>query len=109
MSGCRRAPADSDLGRDSFGSGRGYRPRFRPENASPESANPRAAGKASDRHAALNLIREARVWFEQHEPSSPIPVLLKRAERLVGKRYADVVTAIPLDLLTQWESGVDDE
>lgn len=78
-------------------------------DASPESANPRAAGKASDRHAALNLIREARVWFEQHEPSSPIPVLLKRAERLVGKRYADVVTAIPLDLLTQWESGADDE
>ncbi len=63
----------------------------------------RVAGKASDRHAALNLIREARQWFEQHEPSSPIPVLLKRAEQFVGKRYVDVVTAIPAELLAQWE------
>lgn len=69
----------------------------------------RTAGKASDRYAALNLIREARQWFEQHEPSSPIPVLLKRAEQFVGKRYADVVTAIPADLLAQWEGGVYDE
>ncbi len=42
-------------------------------------------------HAALELIREARQWFEQHEPSSPIPVLLGRAEQFVGKRYAEVV------------------
>ncbi|MFP6562327.1 ImpA family type VI secretion system protein [Paraburkholderia sp. B3] len=68
-----------------------------------EPVPPRAAGKASDRHSALNLIREARQWFELHEPSSPIPVLLKRAEQFVGKRYADVVTAIPAELLAQWE------
>jgi len=58
---------------------------------------PRSA--ALDRHAALELIREARHWFEQHEPSSPIPVLLRRAELFVGKRYADVVKAISLEML----------
>lgn len=58
---------------------------------------------AGDRHAALDLIREARQWFETHEPSSPIPVLLKRAEQFVGKRYAEVVQAIPAELLAQWE------
>jgi len=56
----------------------------------------------NDRHAALALICEARQWFEQHEPSSPIPVLLRRAEHLVGKRYAEVVEAIPAALLAQW-------
>ncbi|VXB38876.1 Type VI secretion protein ImpA [Burkholderia sp. 8Y] len=62
---------------------------------------PRAA--ALDRQAALELIREARHWFEQHEPSSPIPVLLRRAELFVGKRYAEVVKAISPEMLEQWE------
>ncbi|BAX63402.1 ImpA family type VI secretion system protein [Burkholderia stabilis] len=57
----------------------------------------------SDRDTALAAIRAARTWFENHEPSSPIPVLLKRAEQFVGKRYAEVVKAIPAELLAQWE------
>ncbi|QCP55022.1 type VI secretion system protein TssA [Trinickia violacea] len=69
-------------------------------------ATTRAGGIASDRDAALELVREARQWFEQHEPSSPIPVLLKRAEQFVGKRYSDAVKAIPAELLAQWENEV---
>lgn len=57
----------------------------------------------SDRDTALAAIRSARTWFESHEPSSPIPVFLKRAEQFVGKRYAEVVKAIPAELLMQWE------
>lgn len=56
------------------------------------------------REAALAMIRTARQWFETYEPSSPIPVLLQRAEQFVGKRYAQTVRAIPPDLLTQWET-----
>ncbi|REG61332.1 type VI secretion system protein ImpA [Paraburkholderia sp. BL6669N2] len=59
---------------------------------------------AAGREGALERIRDARYWFEQHEPSSPIPVLLKRAERFVGKRYVDVVKAIPTELLEQWDN-----
>ncbi|KAF1034753.1 MAG: hypothetical protein GAK33_05283 [Burkholderia lata] len=58
-----------------------------------------------DRQAALTLIYTARRWFETNEPSSPIPVLLRRAEQFVGKRYVDVVRAIPAELLTQWEEA----
>jgi type VI secretion system protein ImpA len=58
----------------------------------------------SDRKAALEKMRQARVWFETHEPSSPIPVLLKRAEQLVGASYVEVVQAIPPDLLVQWNT-----
>ncbi|AOR70488.1 type VI secretion protein ImpA [Burkholderia stabilis] len=59
----------------------------------------------ADRRAALTLICAARRWFETNEPSSPIPVLLKRAEQFVGKRYVDVVKAIPPELLAQWEEA----
>jgi len=67
------------------------------------ATTPRTVENAPDRQAALPLIREARQWFEQHEPSSPISVLLRRAELLVGKRYAEVANAIPVELLVQWE------
>jgi len=48
-------------------------------------------------------MRTARQWFEANEPSSPIPILLKRAEQCVGKRYVEVVNAIPAELLSQWD------
>lgn len=57
-----------------------------------------------DRQAAQASIALARAWFERHEPSSPVCVLLRQAERLVGKRYAEVVQAIPAELLARWES-----
>jgi type VI secretion system protein ImpA len=57
------------------------------------ATTPRTVENAPDRQAALPLIREARQWFEQHEPSSPIPVLLRRAEQFVGERYIDVTRA----------------
>ena len=69
----------------------------------PVTGRPRSTTAVADRHAALGLIREARHWFETHEPSSPIPVLLRRAELFVGKRYAEVVQAIPAELLAQWD------
>ncbi|WP_175884166.1 type VI secretion system ImpA family N-terminal domain-containing protein [Burkholderia sp. BCC0044] len=58
-----------------------------------------------NRQAALTLICMARQWFEANEPSSPIPVLLKRAEQCVGKRYVEVVNAIPAELLAQWDQA----
>jgi type VI secretion system protein ImpA len=50
------------------------------------------------------LIAEARQWFERHEPSSPVAVLLGRAERLVGLRFAQVAQIVPVDLLRQWDA-----
>ncbi|WP_199272399.1 type VI secretion system protein TssA [Paraburkholderia acidisoli] len=63
-----------------------------------------ADAPVSSREAALNAMRTARHWFEQHEPSSPIPVLLRKAEHCVGKRYSELVHAVPSELIAQWES-----
>lgn len=65
---------------------------------------PRAEAGVSGREEALNAMRAARHWFERHEPSSPIPVLLRRAEHCVGKRYSELVHAVPNELIAQWES-----
>ncbi len=64
-----------------------------------------ARWRAADRAAVQASIAQARAWFECYEPSSPVAVLLRQAERLVGKRYAEVVQAIPGELLARWESG----
>lgn len=59
------------------------------------------------RDDVLSDIRRAREWFELHEPSSPVAVLLKQAERMVGKRFSQVADSIPLDLLQKWETEDD--
>ena len=53
-------------------------------------------------------LRAARQWFETHEPSSPVAVLLQQAERMVGKRFSQVVELIPLELLRKWEADQDE-
>ena len=77
----------------------------RTEPVSPREGvlRPSVSGLAS-RDDALQAIRSARQWFENHEPSSPVAVLLKQAERMVGQRFALVANAIPLDLLQKWDS-----
>lgn len=60
-----------------------------------------------DRCSVLALLQTSRLWFEQNEPSSPVIVLLRQSERMVGKRFAELVHVIPSDLLAQWD-GCDD-
>jgi len=56
------------------------------------------------RENALRTIRGVREWFEQYEPSSPVPVLLRQAERMVGKKFFEVAQEIPSDLLERWSN-----
>lgn len=63
--------------------------------------------EGTTRQDVLYSIRAAREWLEVHEPSSPVAVLLKQAERMVGKRFSQVADSIPLELLKKWESEDD--
>lgn len=67
--------------------------------ASPARTRP---ASPTDRDAVLATIRSARAWFDAHEPSSPVALLLKQAERLTGKRFNEVFQAIPSDLVERW-------
>lgn len=53
-------------------------------------------------------IGQARAWFEAHEPSSPVVLLLAQAERMIGRPFAEVAQVIPLDLLEKWSAQVGD-
>ena len=61
------------------------------------------------RSAARRRWRAARGWARRAAPLMPtdgcVGVLLRQAERLVGKRYADIAQAIPPELLARWESS----
>jgi len=55
------------------------------------------------RERIRQLLNETRVWIEQNEPSSPVAILLKQAERVWGKRFSEVANFIPPDLLRAWD------
>lgn len=56
-----------------------------------------------DRETAKAQMRMLRLWFIEHEPSSPIPILLAQAEKMVGKPFSELVSVIPLELLEKWK------
>ncbi len=39
--------------------------------------------------------------YEQNEPSSPVPLLIKRAKRLVGRSFVDIIRDLSPDAMSQ--------
>lgn len=60
----------------------------------------------SDVRMLLGKICE---FYQREEPSSPVPLLLRRAERLVGKSFIEIVRDLSPDALSQLKTvaGVD--
>ncbi|KAF3998068.1 type VI secretion system protein TssA [Glaciimonas immobilis] len=58
----------------------------------------------TDRWSALVALQGVRDWFERNEPSSPVIVLLRQGERMVGKRFSELAHIIPSDLLAKWDA-----
>jgi type VI secretion system protein ImpA len=50
-----------------------------------------APGEIRSNDDVLNAIERICAFYERHEPSSPVPILLKRAQRLVGKGMLDIL------------------
>ncbi|QYD71380.1 type VI secretion system protein TssA [Paraburkholderia edwinii] len=64
-----------------------------PDGSSSASA-PALAAKIRSSNDVLLRIDEICEYFERNEPSSPVPILLKRARRLVGMNFSDVLKNI---------------
>lgn len=56
-----------------------------------------------NRELVRQTLAQVRAWIEQNEPSSPVSIVLKQAERMWGKRFSEVVHLIPPELLQQWD------
>lgn len=48
-------------------------------------------GEIRSRSDALAAIERACQYFERHEPSSPVPLLLRRAQRLAPKTFLEII------------------
>jgi type VI secretion system protein ImpA len=66
--------------------------------ATPAASAPGAIKSREDAIRALNAVAE---FFRRTEPSSPIPLLLDRAKRLVSKDFLEVLADLAPDALAQ--------
>ena len=59
------------------------------------------AGEVNSREDVIRVLDKACDYFSRHEPSSPVPLLLRRAKRLVSKGFMDIIQDIAPDGINQ--------
>jgi len=62
---------------------------------------PALSGVVKSRQDAIRALDAVAAYFRQTEPSSPIPMFLERAKRLVSKDFLEVLADIAPDALAQ--------
>jgi type VI secretion system protein ImpA len=60
-------------------------------NGAAPRAEPAAANGVSSREQVIAALDRILAYYDQHEPASPIPLLLKRAKRLVPMDFLDLM------------------
>jgi len=70
-----------------------------------------AVGAIRSRDDAIRALEAAAEFFRRNEPSSPVPMFLDRAKRLVSKDFLEVLADVAPDALPQARSagGLKDE
>jgi type VI secretion system protein ImpA len=51
----------------------------------------------------VRLLDESIRWLRAHEPSSPVPLLLERAKRLMAKDFLEILQDLAGDSVAQAE------
>ena len=62
---------------------------------------PAVAGEIASRQDAIRALDAISAFFRKNEPSSPVPLLLDRAKRLVSKSFLELLEDIAPESLTQ--------
>ena len=70
-----------------------------------EGGGPAISGVVRSRQDAIRALDAVSMYFRQHEPSSPIPMILDRAKRLVSKNFLEVLADIEPEALGQARSA----
>jgi type VI secretion system protein ImpA len=70
-----------------------------------------AVGAIKSRQDAIRALEAAAEFFRRNEPSSPVPLFIDRAKRLVSKDFLEVLADVAPDALPQARSagGLKDE
>jgi type VI secretion system protein ImpA len=74
-----------------------------PGEAAALAARP-ATGEITSREDAIRALDKVSDYFKRQEPSSPVPIFLERAKRLVSKSFVDIVRDLAPDGLSQVEN-----
>lgn len=71
----------------------------------------RRGGPINTRDDVKRALQEICAYYRQHEPSSPVPILLQRAERLIAKDFREIIEDLAPDGLSAIDvlRGVKDE
>jgi len=75
-----------------------------PETSDPAAAGPDGpgiAGVVRNRQDAIRALDAVAAFFRQTEPSSPIPLFIDRAKRLVSKDFLEVLADVAPDAVAQ--------
>jgi type VI secretion system protein ImpA len=73
--------------------------------AEPASLAPAAAlGAITSREDVVRLLDRICEYYERNEPSSPVPLLLRRCKRLVSANFMDIVRDVAPDAVRQVET-----
>lgn len=70
-------------------------------NSESEKGGMPVSGEIRSPQEVLLVIEKICQYFDRHEPSSPVPLLLRRAQRLVSKNFIEVIEDICPDALGQ--------
>jgi len=65
---------------------------------------PAISGEINSREDVIRVLDKIVSYYERVEPSSPIPLLIKRSKRLVSASFLDIVRDIASDGLAQVEN-----
>jgi type VI secretion system protein ImpA len=71
----------------------------------------RLTGDITSREDVIRALDKICEYYDRYEPSSPLPLLLKRAKRLATKSFLEIIRDLTPDALSQAESigGVAEE
>jgi type VI secretion system protein ImpA len=72
--------------------------------AAATGAAPAADGAIRGREDVIRLLDRICEFYRHNEPSSPVPLLLQRAKRLVSKDFLDILRDIAPDAVAQAEA-----
>lgn len=61
------------------------------------------SGEVNSREDAIRMIDKVCHYFERNEPSSPVPLLLRRAKRLISKDFLEILRDLTPDGVSQAE------
>ena len=61
------------------------------------------SGEIKSSQDVVALLQRICQYYERNEPSSPIPLLLRRAIRLVSKSFVDILRDLSPDALSKLE------